>query len=519
MSDMPQAAPAAVLPPLRGSRLFLLTVAIALATVMELLDMTIVNVSIPSISGSLGVSVSEGTWTVSSYMLASAVMQPLTGWLGKRFGEVRTFTTSIMLFVVFSALCGLAISMPMLVTCRLLQGLVSGPLLALGQALLLRNYPSDKRGLALGLWGMVIITAPIFGPILGGYITDNLSWPWLFYINVPLGILSWFLVSSLLSDRESTRVKLPIDAVGLILLVVGVGSLQYTLDNGNELDWFSSPVIITSSVVAIISLAFLIPWELTDRYPVIDLHFFGRRNFLIGTLCVSFAYFAFMGANVIFPIWLQTTAGFTATWAGIAVAPVGIFSLFLSPILGRNINRVNLRWALTFAFSIFVSTMYWTSQMNESASLMQLASPRFWQGLGVSFFFLCLNQITLSAVAQDELASATGLSSFMRTISGSISTAVTIWLWTRRTDFHHAVLSEHIRNSSLAWTNIQTNLQTLGISGNAAFQYADQTITAQAMTLSFNDLYHVFSIMFIFLIPWIWLAKPPFTVRGAPGRP
>lgn len=507
-------APPNALPALHGAQLFLLTVAIALATVMELLDMTIVNVSIPSISGSLGVSVSEGTWTVSSYMLASAIMQPLTGWLGRRFGEVRTFTVSIMLFVVFSALCGLAVSMPMLVFCRIMQGLVSGPLLALGQALLLRNYPPDKRGLALGLWGMVIITAPIFGPILGGYITDNFSWPWLFYINVPVGILSWFLVSRLLKNRESTLRKLPIDAVGLILLVVGVGSLQYTLDNGNDLDWFSSPIIIATSAVAVVSLTFLITWELTDPHPVVDLHFFGRRNFVVGTLCVSFAYFAFMGANVIFPIWLQTTAGFTATWAGVAVAPVGIFSLFVSPLLGRNIHRVNLRWALTFAFALFVFTMTWTSDMNESASLLQLASPRFWQGLGVSFFFLCLNQITLSAVAQDELASATGLSSFMRTISGSISTAVSIWLWNRRIDFHHAVLTEHIRNSAQAWSSLQTDLSSLGISGSAAYQYAEQAITQQAMTLSFNDLYHLFSIMFVFLIPWVWFAKPPFAVRG-----
>jgi MFS transporter, DHA2 family, multidrug resistance protein len=517
-SVRPPAPPAAALPPLQGSQLFLLTVAIALATVMELLDMTIVNVSIPSISGSLGVSVSEGTWTVSSYMLASAIMQPLTGWLGRRFGEVRTFTTSIMLFVVFSALCGFAVTMPMLVFCRIMQGLVSGPLLALGQALLLRNYPADKRGLALGLWGMVIITAPIFGPILGGYITDNLSWPWLFYINVPVGILSWFLVSRLLHNRESILRKLPIDAIGLILLVVGVGSLQYTLDNGNDLDWFSSPIIITTSVIAVVSLAFLIAWELTDRHPVVDLHFFARRNFLVGTLCVSFAYFAFMGANVIFPIWLQTTAGYTATWAGIAVAPVGIFSLFISPILGRNIHRFNLRWALTFAFALFVFTMSWTSHMNEDATLLQLASPRFWQGLGVSFFFLCLNQITLSAVAQDELASATGLSSFMRTISGSISTAVSIWLWNRRTDFHHAVLTEHIRNSAQAWTNMQTDLQSLGIVGSSAYQYAEQSITQQAMTMSFNDMYHLFAIMFIVLIPWVWFAKPPFAVRGAGGH-
>jgi MFS transporter, DHA2 family, multidrug resistance protein len=515
MSGVPRSSPGGALPPLEGSQLFLLTVAIALATVMELLDMTIVNVSVPAISGSLGVSVSEGTWTVSSYMLASAVMQPMTGWLGRRFGEVRSFTLSILSFVVFSALCGLAASMPMLVICRIMQGLVSGPLLALGQALLLRNYPADKRGLALGLWGMVIVTAPIFGPILGGFITDNLSWPWLFYINVPVGLLSWFSVSRLLKNRESTRRKLPIDVIGLILLVVGVGSLQYTLDNGNELDWFSSPIIMASSAIALVSLSILIPWELTDPHPIVDLHFFARRNFLVGTLCVSFAYFAFMGANVVFPIWLQTTAGYTATWAGIAVAPVGLFSLVISPILGRNIHLVNLRIALTCAFTLFVCTMYWTAHMNETATLLQLATPRFWQGLGVSFFFLPLNQITLSAVAQNELASATGLSSFMRTISGSISTAVTIWLWNRRSDFHHAVLAEHINPSAGAWTALQTQLHSLGITGPAALEYADRQITQQAMTLSFNDLYYLFAVLFIFLIPWVWLAKPPFTVRGS----
>lgn len=517
MSDVPQASAAGVLPPLRGAQLFLLTVAVALATVMELLDLTIVNVSIPAMSGSLGVSVSEGTWTVSSYMLASAVMQPMTGWLGRRFGEVRSFTLSIALFVVFSALCGLAFTMPMLVVCRIMQGLVSGPLLALGQALLLRNYPPDKRGLALGLWGMVIITAPIFGPILGGFITDNLSWPWIFYINVPVGLLSWFLVSRMLKGRESTRVKVPVDVVGMILLVVGVGSLQYTLDNGNDLDWFSSPIIITSAITALVSLVFLITWELTEPHPVVDLHFFARRNYLVGTLCVSFAYFAFQGANVIFPLWLQTTADYTATWAGIAVAPVGLLSLIISPILGRNIDRVNLRWALTFAFTVFIGTMYWMAHMNGTATLLQFASPRFCQGIGLSFFFLCSNQITLSAVAQNELASATGLSSFMRTISGSISTAVTIWLWNRRSDFHHAVLSEHIRGSADAWTSVQTALQSLGITGNAALQFVDRQITQQAMTLSFNDLYYLFALMFIFLIPWVWLAKPPFTVRGSKG--
>src|SRR6202171_3695119 len=229
---MPEAAQppiAGEYPPLHGGKLFFLTVAIATASFMEILDMTIVNVSVPSISGSLGVTTSEGTWAVSSYMLAAAIMQPLSGWIARRFVEVRTFVTSILLFMVFSAVCGLATSLPMLVGARLVQGFVSGPMMSVAQAILLRNYPIERRGMAIALWSMVIIIAPIFGPILGGWITDNLSWPWLFYINLPVGAFSAVARWVLVRHRESNRVKLPIDVVGLTLLIIGVGSLQYML--------------------------------------------------------------------------------------------------------------------------------------------------------------------------------------------------------------------------------------------------------------------------------------------------
>jgi DHA2 family multidrug resistance protein len=517
MSAEVKAGPTAELPPLEGTPLFLLTIAISLATFMEILDMTIVNVSVPAISGSLGVSTTEGTWTVSSYQLASAVMQPLTGWIGRRFGEVRTFLVSIILFMVFSALCGFATSMPMLVVCRLMQGLVSGPIMALGQALLLRNYPVSKRGVALGTWGMVVIVAPIFGPILGGLITDRLSWPWLFYINLPVGLLAVVMLAKILKGRESKRVKLPIDVVGLTLLVIGVGSLQYMLDNGNELDWFGSPIIVAAAVVSIVSLTFLVPWELKDPHPIVDLHFFQRRNFRVGVACVAVAYFAFTGSNILFPLWLQTNLGYTATLAGLAVAPVGILALFISPILGRNMHRIDLRILVSAAFVVFMVTMYWNSTLNQSATFLQLAAPRFWQGLGVGAFFLALNQITLSSVKPDELASATGISSFFRTISGSMATAITVWLWNRRTDFHHTVLSEHIRDSAYGWAALQTKLESLHITGSRALQYADQVLTQQALTLGLNDMFYLFSLMFVFLIPFVWLAKPPFGSRGSGG--
>ena len=370
--------------PLHGMPLVLLTIAVSIASFMEILDMTIVNVSVPSIAGSLAVSPAEGTWAISSYMLAAAVVQPLTGWIGRQFGEVRTFVMSALLFVLFSALCGLATSMPMLIASRLIQGLVSGPMMSVGQALLLRNYPVKLRGLALGLWAMVVIIAPIFGPIMGGWITDNLSWPWLFYINVPVGIVAALIIGTILRRRESTKMKTPIDAVGLGLLIVGVASLQFMLDNGNDKDWFGSGEIIAAAVIAVVALTFMIPWELTDRHPVVDLHLFRRRNFLVGSGTIAVAYFAFTGVNVVFPLWLQTTLGYTSTWAGLAMAPVGILALVLAPIIGRNLHRMNLRAAASFAFLVFAVNIWWVAGLNETASFSQLALPRLFQGMPTS---------------------------------------------------------------------------------------------------------------------------------------
>jgi MFS transporter, DHA2 family, multidrug resistance protein len=511
------ASPAAAYeyPPLHGGKLLFLTAAVATASFMEILDMTIVNVSVPAISGSLGVTTSEGTWAVSSYMLAAAIMQPLTGWIGRRFGEVRTFVTSILLFMCFSAVCGLATSLPMLVGARLIQGLVSGPMMSVAQAILLRNYPIERRGMAIALWSMVIIIAPIFGPIIGGWITDNLSWPWLFYINLPVGAFAAAASWSILRHRESKKVKLPIDAVGLALLVIGVGSLQFMLDNGNEKDWFSSPVIVVAAVVSLVSITFLIPWELTDKHPVIDLRLFARRNFRVGTAVIGVAYFALSGVNIIFPLWLQTTVGYTATWAGLAVAPVGLLALVAAPIVGRNMNRLNLRLAASFAFCAFAFAIFWAATLNDTASFGQFATPRFLQGLGIAFFFLPLNQIMLSGIPPSDLASASGLSNFVRTMSGSIATAMTVFLWNRRTDYHHAVLTEHIRDSAGAWTDYQTQLGNHGVSGTGAFEYVEHLITTQAMTLGVNDVFHVLGWMYVLLIPFVWLARPPFTARGA----
>src|SRR5690348_2595738 len=365
------------LPPLHGAPLALLTVAVAFATFMEVLDITIVNVSVPHIAGSLAVSPQEGTWAISSYSLASAIMQPLSGWIGRRFGEVRSFCVSAILFVAMSTFCGLATSMPMLVVGRLLQGAGSGPMVALSLSLLLNNYPNEKKGLALALWAMTVVVAPIFGPILGGYITDNYSWPWIFYINVPVGLLAIVITWSLLHKRESVIVKTPVDTVGLVLLVLGVGCLQFMLDNGNDKDWFSSQLIVVLAIIAVVCLTFFIAWELMEEHPVVDLSLFRKRNFLVGVAAMSFGMFGFFGINVVYPLWLQTVLGYTASWAGLATAPVGILAFLVSPIIGRNIQKLELRSVVSFAFIVFAVTSYWFASFPDNASFGQLIWPRF----------------------------------------------------------------------------------------------------------------------------------------------
>jgi MFS transporter, DHA2 family, multidrug resistance protein len=505
--------------PLHGTPLVLLTIAVAFSTFMEVLDMTIVNVSVPHIAGSLAVSPNEGTWAISSYSLASAIMQPLTGWIARRFGEVRTFCASVSLFVIFSMMCGMATSMPMLVVGRLLQGAGSGPMVALSLTLLLSSYPKERQGIALALWAMTVVVAPIFGPILGGYITDNLSWPWIFYINLPVGILAAIITWTLLHKRETKTVKAPIDVVGLCLLVAGVGCLQFMLDNGNDHDWFASPLILTLGLIALVCLTFLVVWEIHAKHPVVDLTLFKQRNFTMGVISLSLGMFAFFGINVVFPLWLQTTLGYTATWAGMASAPVGVLAFLLSPIIGRNMQRLDLRMLVTFAFLIFAITSYWFSTFDSAASFATLVVPRFVMGLAIPCFFIPLNQIYLSGLPASEIASASGLSNFFRTLGSSVSTAVTVTLWQHRGIYHHATLTEYV---SSAQPGAQTYLQQLSHMSLGTTQrlgFIDQIVTREGLTLAVNDIFYMCAILFILLIPFIWMTKPPFgSAGGAAGH-
>jgi MFS transporter, DHA2 family, multidrug resistance protein len=494
--------------PLHGGTLALLTVGLALGTFMEVLDTSIANVAVPTISGNLGVANSEGTWVISSYSVASAIAVPLTGWLARRVGEVRLFTLSVVLFTFASAACGFAANFETLIFFRLVQGLVSGPMVPLSQTILIRSYPLEKRGLALGLWAMTVIVAPIFGPVMGGWITDNYTWPWIFYINVPIGLFSGACAYVLLRGRETKTTKQRIDAVGLALLVIGVSCLQMMLDLGKDRDWFNSKFIVTLAIVATVSIAFMLVWEATEKEPVVDLSLFRDRNFALGALIISFGFMAFFGSVVIFPLWLQTVMGYTAGVAGLATAPVGLLALVLSPLIGRNMHKLDLRMVACFAFLVFAFVSIWNSTFTLDVSFGHVIQPRLVQGIGVACFFVPMTTITLSSISDERLASASGLSNFLRTLSGAIGTALSTTFWEDDAIYHHAVLAESVSQASQNTNAYSDTLTSLGFAGQSVTAQLNEVVTQQGYMLATNDFFRISCVMFLVLAALVWITKP-----------
>src|SRR5438034_5058318 len=350
--------------PLHGGALIFGSVALSLATFMNVLDLSIANVSIPAISGDLGVSPDQGTWVITSFGVANAISLPLTGWLTRRYGQVRLFMASVLLFVIVSFLCGLAPSIEFVLLFRVIQGAVAGPMIPLSQSLLLSSYPKEKAGSALALWAITTLVAPVVGPLLGGWITDNMAWPWIFYINIPVGLAAAAVTWMIYRTRETATRKLPIDAVGLGLLIVWVGALQVMLDKGKDLDWFHSGTIVALAAAAALGFALFVAWELTDKHPVVELRLFARRNFTMGALALSLGYGVFFGNVVLLPLWLQQYMGYTATLAGMALAPVGLLAILLSPLVGRNVSRIHPRILASTAFVIFAGVMLMPSHFH-----------------------------------------------------------------------------------------------------------------------------------------------------------
>ncbi|MBU9230168.1 DHA2 family efflux MFS transporter permease subunit [Burkholderia multivorans] len=504
-------------PPLQGGQLVIGTIAVSLAVFMNVLDTSIANVAIPTISGDLGVSSDQGTWVITSFAVANAISVPLTGWLTDRIGQVRLFLASIILFVISSWMCGLSPTLPFLLASRVLQGAVAGPMIPLSQSLLLASYPRAKAPMALALWSMTTLIAPVAGPILGGWISDNYSWPWIFYVNIPVGIAAAIATWSIYRTRESTVRRAPIDGVGLALLVLWVGSLQIMLDKGKDLDWFASTTIIVLALIAIISFAFFVIWELTAEHPVVDLSLFRMRNFSGGTIALSVGYGLYFGNLVLLPLWLQTQIGYTATDAGLVMAPVGLFAILLSPLTGKFLPRTDPRYIATAAFLIFALCFWMRSRYTTGVDEWSLMLPTFVQGIAMAGFFIPLVSITLSGLPGHRIPAASGLSNFVRIMCGGIGTSIFQTAWDHRNNFHHAQLVEQTNPYNPTFNQAVTQMNNLGLTRDQAHGLINNMATQQAAQLGVNDLFYISAAIFVLLIVLIWITKPERVGGGDAG--
>jgi DHA2 family multidrug resistance protein len=492
---------------LRGAQLAITAIALAAGTFMQVLDSTIANVSLPTIAGNLGVSPDQGTWIITSFAVANGIGVPLTGWLMGRYGVVRTFVFSVVAFTVASFLCGIAWSLSSLIFFRVLQGGVSGPMIPGSQALLISVFPSDKRATALGIWSITTLVAPICGPILGGYISDNYHWAWIFLINVPVGLVVSFLCWANLKDRETPTRKLPIDTLGLGLLVVWVGLLQIMLDTGKDADWFASPQIVVEAIVTAIGFLAWLIWELTDEHPIVDLSLFKNRNFALGTLAFLLGYAVFFANNLLMPLWLQTRVGYTATWAGLVAAPTGVIAVLLTPLSARLMGRIDARILATVAFIAFGVSFLMRANFTADAAFVDFMVPLLVQGIAMATFFLAMITILLDGVPPDRIPLASGLSNFARITAGGFAASIVTTMWDRREALHQSRMADYTTLFDPALTHALARLHTLGLSDLAAKAAVARTMTNQAYLMGADDIFWASGWISLILIGMVWLCR------------
>jgi DHA2 family multidrug resistance protein len=490
---------------LHGLPLVITTLAVALASFMNILDTTIAIVALPTISGNLGATTSQGTWIITSYSVCLAVVLPLSGWITRRFGQVHTFCAAVLLFSAMSWLCAIATSFNELLLFRGLQGFSGGLLLPLSQSLLLRMYPPEKHGLALGIWGITSAVAPVLGPVLGGYITDNFGWPWIFLINIPIGIFSAYICWKTMRRFESETHREPVDFVGLFLLVVGVICFQLALDRGHELDWLASTQITVMLVISILFFFLFLAWERGATHPVVDLSLFAHRNFVIGTLLISVIYICFILATMLYPIWLQTVMGYTATWAGVVMAPFGLVPIILMPLIGQRLRKWDARPTITIGIFIFVVAFYLHAQTSTESTATYIASVRLLMGAAMPFAWMPLMLLALTGLPADKMASATGIFNFVRMLASSLGMAAGVTLWDHRTILHRSQLAENISPDSAQYQQTMELLSQRLPDSQSALAALDQAVTAQARTLALDDIFYLSAAIMLPLAFIAWL--------------
>jgi DHA2 family multidrug resistance protein len=493
--------------PMTGPLLAITSIALALGTFMQVLDTTIANVSIPTIAGNLGVSADQGTWVITSFAVANGVSVPLTGWLMMRYGVVKTFVASVALFTVASFLCGISWSLPSLIVFRILQGAVSGPMIPGSQALLIMIFPAAQRGTALAIWSMTTLVAPICGPILGGYISDNISWPWIFLINLPIGLVCTIICWRNMRSRETPTRKAPIDGTGFMLLLVWVGALQVMLDTGKDADWFNSSAIVVELIIAIIGFIAWLIWELNEQHPIVDLSLMRSRNFVLATLvsCIGFA--VFFGSNLLQPLWLQTRMGYIATWAGLVAAPSGVVAVVLTPFAARIMNRIDARWAATISLVAFAASFYLRSLFTSDVDFYALVIPMLVQGVAMSTFFISMVTMALNGIPAHQVPQASGLYNFARITAGSFAASLVTTAWDRSEAMHQTRLSEVMGAHDPGFVLSLDKLQGVGLGAQQALAAVTNQVISQAYLLATVDIFRIFAWMTVVLIPFVWFTK------------
>lgn len=487
--------------PLAGLELTGAGLLLAAANFMAVLDMTVSNVSVTHIAGSLAISPTEGTYVITSYAVAEAISVPLTGWLASRFGTVRTFVTAMLLFGIFSVICGFSTSLTMLVCSRIVQGFAGGPLIPLSQTILMQIYPKDKRATALALWSVTTLIAPILGPVVGGYLCDNWGWPFIFFINIPIAMVCSGAAWRLLKRFETQKIKEKTDYVGLGLLIVWVASLQIMLDKGKDLDWFESDFIVTLAIIAAIGFAVFIIWELTEKKPIVNLRVFRHRGYSISILTLSLAFGSYFGTAVLVPLWLQNYMGYTATWSGLVTACTGILSITVAPFAAKLSMKQDARKLVFCGVAWLGIATFYRSFAATNMTYGQIALPMLFQGLGLPFFFLPTTNLALASVDNDEMAAGAGLMNFTRTLSGAFATSIVTTAWENQTNYYHAELANLIPSHN---TGIPAAL-------------VNALVQPQSVMLATNHLFAIIAGTFLFAAAVIWLAPKPTHVADTSG--
>jgi MFS transporter, DHA2 family, multidrug resistance protein len=514
---------------------WIIAMTVTLATIMEVLDTSIANVALPHIAGSLGASQDESTWVITSYLVANAIILPVGAYMGSIIGRKKFYMSCVAMFGVSSLLCGLAPSLPMLLFFRVLQGLGGGGLQPSEQSILADTFPPEKRGQAFAVYGLAVITAPIVGPTLGGWITDNYNWRWIFFINIPIAILSLFLTNRLVEDtpqiqREVEKARksgFRLDTIGFGLVAVTFGSLEVVLDKGQEDDWFGSHFIVVFSVLAVTGLVALIAWELIEarrgHRPVLDLQLFASKNFILSFSMMFVLGFALYGTTVLLPQYLQELMGYTAELSGFAMSTGGLATIICMPIVGILISRVDGRYLIMFGFTSLALALFYMTSIDLQMSFAYAARLRFLQSIGLAFLFVPINTLIYIGIPPGKNNDVSGLSNLARNVGGSAGTSFFTTVLARHQQVHQSYLGQHVNGSSMPLQQRTGNLTTqLLLHSSAADAHSGalfqiyQQMQAQASLLSYIDVLRALSLFCACMVPLVLLMrKPPKGMRAA----